>query len=251
MSISVSKISINKHTSYGEQNFCFFVHIAKNCKWITAKNSSAHFKTNKIKNNLKIFLQILYLTLYYALLQQNWNPFCYWSVATFYLNSAPSCNQIWNHLFTDFLPPEKNDWIMLWNILQNMSGMVGYWRKSLETRLLKDHSEMNSFFSYSGSWFTNGSVIPMNWRQFGFKLMPIWRMLRYEWRLSVNSASINGRSVLWEWVWNTFGLFYHQTYFYTILPIISMSSKPCCQKFCETISSNKGLSEKFCFNWAT
>ena len=125
-----------------------------------------------------------------------------------------------------------------WPIALNSSRYPEIWRKlKLNTFLQLVHQTTTLIYSHLNSE--------------DFDLKECTLMLRYEWRLSVNSASINGRSVLWEWVWNTFGLFYHQTYFYTILPIISMSSKPCCQKFCETISSNKGLSEKFCFNWAT
>ena len=44
----------------------------------------------------------------------------------------------------------------------------------------KDHSYLILLFFNTGSCFTNGAVIHMERRQFGFKLMVIWRILRYK-----------------------------------------------------------------------
>ena len=44
----------------------------------------------------------------------------------------------------------------------------------------KDHSYLILLFFNTGSCFTNGTVIHMERRQFGFKLMVIWRMLWYK-----------------------------------------------------------------------
>ena len=53
----------------------------------------------------------------------------------------------------------------------------------------KDHSHLNSFFFNTGSCFTNGAVIHMDWRQIGFKSVAIWKMIRYKSWQYYNSQS--------------------------------------------------------------